>query len=338
MVPWSLLALLLLPSSSLAHSHAEEHGDHFHENSGKFMKIHQNYNLWMSQTLPQWSKALFASTLVGLAPILVLLVIPFDFSNPASLNVVLAFAVGGLIGDVFLHLLPHCIPNNPNWGFWVMTGLLVFFFIDKVVRAYAGDGHVHSHEALKKKNDDVPGKHVHSIPPNPAKIAARYLNLAADFAHNFTDGLAIGSAFTIGNQGHSHSHHNHDHSEAKHLSQMGVGLATTLAILIHEVPHEIGDYAILIQTGLSRVMAMRMQLWTAIGALAGTVVGILVENAQEEASWILPFTAGGFLYISCVSVMPQLLKESENTHSANFKEIGAIVIGIFFMALITFIE
>lgn len=84
---------------------------------------------------------------------------------------------------------------------------------------------------------------------------AGYLNLAADFSHNFTDGLAIGSSYLAGNT---------------------VGIVTTITILLHEVPHEIGDFAILLQSGVSRRNAMLLQLTTALGAVAGKYLFCLV--------------------------------------------------------------
>lgn len=83
------------------------------------------------------------------------------------------------------------------------------------------------------------------------------MNLAADFAHNFTDGLAIGASYLAGNS---------------------VGVVTTLTILFHEVPHEIGDFAILIQSGCSKSKAMSLQLITAVGALSGTILSLAAEG------------------------------------------------------------
>ena len=146
---------------------------------------------------------------------------------------------------------------------------------------------------------------------------AGYLNLAADFTHNFTDGLAIGASYLI---------------------SVNVGLVTTLTILIHEVPHEIGDFAILIQSGCSKRKAMMLQLVTAVGALLGTVVGLLAESSGSGATtlWILPFTAGGFVYIALVSVLPELLEDT--TMWQTVKEVAALVVGVGLMVFITYLE
>lgn len=161
----------------------------------------------------------------------------------------------------------------------------------------------------------------HSSPPTTHCLeggsikVAGYLNLAADFTHNFTDGLAIGASYLV---------------------SVNVGLVTTLTILIHEVPHEIGDFAILIQSGCSKRKAMMLQLVTAVGALLGTFVGLLAESSGTTTLWILPFTAGGFIYIALVSVLPELLEDT--TMWQTVKEVAALVVGVGLMVFITYLE
>ena len=151
--------------------------------------------------------------------------------------------------------------------------------------------------------------------PQEIKVSG-YLNLAADFTHNFTDGLAIGASYLAGK---------------------GVGIVTTFTILLHEVPHEIGDFAILVQSGYPKRKAMFLQLSTATGAMVGTVCGLMAENMGDLAiAWILPFTAGGFIYIATVSIIPELLGESSFKQS--LAEIAGLFVGIAMMVLITFIE
>lgn len=112
---------------------------------------------------------------------------------------------------------------------------------------------------------------------------------------------------------------------------------TTITVLFHEVPHEIGDFAILIQSGCSRKKAMCLQLVTAVGAVAGTVVALVaVDVTQVASSWILPFTAGGFIYVATVSVIPELLEASSLGQSV--KEILALVLGVGFMVVIASYE
>ena len=152
-------------------------------------------------------------------------------------------------------------------------------------------------------------------PVQDIKVAG-YLNLAADFTHNFTDGLAIGASYLV---------------------SVNVGLVTTATILIHEVPHEIGDFAILVQSGYPKRKAMLLQLSTATGAMIGTFCGLLADSFSGVATmWILPFTAGGFIYIATVSVIPELLENSSIWQSV--KEILAMFIGVALMVFIAMVE
>jgi zinc transporter 7 len=136
-----------------------------------------------------------------------------------------------------------------------------------------------------------------------------YLNLIADFTHNITDGLALSSSF---------------------YASPTIGATTTVAVFFHEIPHEVGDFALLIQSGFSKRAAMGAQFVTAVGAFLGTCIGIAVQefggnSGSAEAhgpglmgtslQWgdmLLPFTAGTFLYVGTVAVIPELLETGPN--------------------------
>ena len=104
------------------------------------------------------------------------------------------------------------------------------------------------------------------------------------------------------------------------------------------MPHEIGDFAILIQSGCSKKKAIFLQLVTALGALSGTLLSLVFENAMSgfATSCILPFTAGGFIYIATVTIIPEL-KENSNLIQS-IKEILALVAGIVMMIVISYME
>ncbi|KAG1690930.1 hypothetical protein DVH05_027389 [Phytophthora capsici] len=350
------------------HDHDHDHGHgHDHDRSEPVAKPKA------SRFSPiVWGQALFATAVVGAAPVLVLLVVPLGVGNQEKqqplLRVFLSFAAGGLLGDALLHLLPHSLPegghshdhdhaghNHDHEGhshtmadlyvwLWTLAGMLAFLMLEKFVRAQTGGGHGHSHghahssasilddgvpvsdkvttarkrAVFKESKDDAEvAEAAPVVPAGPEKkpiAAAGYLNLAADFSHNFTDGLAIGATFL-----------------------RGTGWTTTVAMLLHELPHEIGDFAILIQSGFTRREAMMTQLLTAIGAMIGTVIGLLMEGAGDSSSvWISPFTAGGFIYIACTSVMPELLEDCSFAQS--LKEALAMCAGIGLMALIALSE
>lgn len=312
-----------------------------------------------------------ATVLISAAPFFILFFIRLDNSAEKQwlLKILLAFASGGLLGDAFLHLIPHAImaqggegggghghshdhhghshggggehdPHDLSVGLGVLCGIVAFLCVEKFVRIMKG-GHGHSHgppapapvEKIKEKpqkkakdsdaEEEEEEKDEKTVDQAPAIVdeepevkVAGYLNLAADFFHNFTDGLAIGASFLAGES---------------------IGVVTTLTILLHEVPHEIGDYAILIQSGVPPKKAIMLQLLTALGALSGCVLSLFLGGAVEWASKLtLPFTAGGFIYIATVSVIPELLEGA--TFKQSVMEVIALLVGVLMMVIITWYE
>jgi len=162
----------------------------------------------------------------------------------------------------------------------------------KAEKTKSSDAESSDKEEEKEAEKDAEEEQTEDTPEEQELAVAGWLNLAADFAHNFTDGLAIGASFLAGEN---------------------IGIVTTLTILLHEVPHEIGDFAILIQSGATKERAMMLQLVTALGAMMGTVFGLLLGGSFGAVSIILPFTAGGFIYIATVGVIPELLANEKAT-------------------------
>lgn len=261
-----------------------------------------------------------------------------------------AFAVGGLLGDTLFHLLPEIFlgeeeegkvkfvmvePNkNLLLGVAIMVGFMTFVAMDKGLRIATGGegGHDHSHShaiefteatttalektssAVKSRKDDKSQKAEVEVKKPEASTSVKlsaYLNLIADFTHNITDGLAMSSSF---------------------YASPTVGATTTMAVFFHEIPHEVGDFALLIQSGFTKKQAMLSQFVTAVGALLGTCIGIAVQEYGGSArdavegvptmglfgtslQWgdlLLPFTAGTFLYVGTVAVIPEMLATGPN--------------------------
>ncbi|XP_004617731.2 zinc transporter SLC39A7 [Sorex araneus] len=355
------------------HSHEDMHHGHSHEHShGSFGEsgapgIKQNMD-----TVTLWAYALGATVLISAAPFFVLFLIPVESNSPrhrSLLQILLSFASGGLLGDAFLHLIPHALEPHSHQpveqpgghghshsgqgpllsvGLWVLGGIVAFLVVEKFVRhVKGGHGHGHSHgshghgkhersskEKQSSEEEEKEGggsrkrKGGQAVPkdgpvrPQNSEEKKRgsdlrvsgYLNLAADLAHNFTDGLAIGASFRGGRT---------------------LGIVTTMTVLLHEVPHEVGDFAILVQSGCSKKQAMRLQLLTALGALAGTACALLTEGGAGPG-WVLPFTAGGFIYVATVSVLPELLREASPLQS--LLEVLGILGGVAMMVLIAHLE
>jgi len=148
------------------------------------------------------------------------------------------------------------------------------------------------------------------------KKVAGYLNLLANSIDNFTHGLAVAGSFLV-----SFRH----------------GVLATFAILLHEIPHEVGDFAILLRSGFSRWDAAKAQLLTATAGLMGALVAIggsgVTSAMEARTSWIMPFTAGGFLHIALVTVLPDLLQEEDRMES--LKQLAGLILGIAVMGALT---
>lgn len=320
------------------HTHSHSHGEDpafkysksANEQHKKDKTVEPDYDLYVS--------ALSSTLFISIVPFFILFFIPVDGSveKQPLLKILLSFASGGLLGDAFLHLIPHALASSGaqgeaghshshthgagggehgshdiTVGLGVLGGIIIFLVVEKTVRLFSGS-HGHSH-GTDKKTDEKSKKKNKDKKQQDIKVAG-YLNLAADFTHNFTDGLAIGASFIAG---------------------QNIGYITTVTILLHEIPHEIGDFAILVQSGCSRRKAMLLQLLTAFGAVSGTVLSIYLRGASEGlvSTLILPFTAGGFIYIATVSVIPELLEGSTKL-SQSIKEIVALLAGVYMMVLI----
>ncbi|KAM9383875.1 zinc transporter Slc39a7 [Pholidichthys leucotaenia] len=336
--------------------HKEESG-HGHSHGGE--RVKREVDGGKRNMVELWTQAVGATLLISAAPFLILFVIPVQSNadqHQNLLKVLLSFASGGLLGDAFLHLIPHALEPHSHHGdgdhghshankeshdhghshgfahshmmsvgLWVLGGIIAFLVVEKFVRLLkGGHGHGHSHAVAKEKDSDgeeekkkKDGKDEKTSAKEEKKSSdikvSGYLNLAADFTHNFTDGLAIGASFLV---------------------SPAVGTVTTATILLHEVPHEIGDFAILVQSGCTKRKAMCLQLVTAIGALAGTACSLLAEGVGAAATaWILPFTAGGFVYIATVTVLPELLA-GRSSFGQSVMEILALLFGVGMMVLI----
>lgn len=170
-----------------------------------------------------------------------------------------------------------------------------------------------SNGCSKKDNPDKASDDQQTVAKEKPKHISGYLNLIANVIDNFTHGLAVGGSFLV---------------------SFRLGVLTTFAILIHEIPHEVGDFAILLRSGFNRWDAARAQLFTASGGIFGAMFAVLFSGGiGEKTNWILPFTAGGFLHISMVTILPELLKETSLKES--LKQTIALLFGIVLMAVLT---
>ena len=294
---------------------------------GSWIQIVVNsVNLKESASNHSWICAMLCSALVGLSGLFPIFLLSHKDENgnntdtdkhksksnePSNLRFLLSFAVGGLIGDVFLHLLPEArqqlresvLRGDTDWhsgemrlGLWILAGLLTFVIVEMM---FSIDRDL-SNSQTDEKTIQVSG----------------YLNLIANCIDNFSHGLAVGGAFLVSNK---------------------MGLITTGCILLHEIPHEVGDFAILMKSGFSKVEAAKAQFWTASLGISGAMVALILDSfvaVDSFTSWIIPFTAGGFINISLVTVLPDILNDTKTWRDA-IQSTSGVLLGITMMALIS---
>ncbi len=189
-----------------------------------------------------------------------------------SLIFLVSFAAGALLGDVFIHLLPEIAAEH---GFNLNVSL---FVLAGIMLGFVTEKLIcwrHCHMPITKT-------HVHNF---------AQMNLIGDFFHNALDGVIIGVSY---------------------LSSVSLGIATTIAVIFHEVPQEIGDFGVLLHGGYSRRRALILNFLTACSAFVGVIAALLIGTViKDSLSLFLSLAAGNFIYIASADLIPELHKETD---------------------------
>jgi len=214
-----------------------------------------------------------------------------------SIFILVSLAVGTLLGDVFIHIIPEAyekISNSTLISFLIIGGILIFFVLEKVLH-----WHHHTLEHAEEHHHPI-GKMI----------------LLGDGVHNFIDGLIIATSYMI---------------------SIEIGVATTMAVIIHEIPQEIGNFGVLIHAGYKTKKALWYNFLSALTAVAGAVTALLFGNITEQfALWLLPLTAGGFIYIALSDLVPELHKDFRV--GQGIIQVIAIMVGVASMLMLLALE
>jgi len=240
-------------------------------------------------TYPVWIYSLASVLLVSLVSLVGLLY--FFLKKKADLGLVLLFLVsfsaGALFGDAFLHLLPEAAEDA---GLSLQLGIYVLL---GVIMFFILEKFIHWRHC-----------HVPTSVDHPHPLAV--MNLLGDGLHNLLDGMIIAGSY---------------------LTDVTVGVATTVAVVLHEIPQEIGDFGVLLHSGLDIRKALFFNFLTALTAVVGALLVLLLSSEIGGLNAILiPVAAGGFLYIAGSDLIPELHKETEPWKSA--MQLVGIVLGI----------
>ena len=211
--------------------------------------------------------------------------------------ILVAFATGGLLGGAFFHLLPESYESfdNLTLASILLSSGFLLFFIL--------ERFLHWH-------------HNHTSGITDTKIKPfGTVNLVADMFHNLLDGLLIAAAFSY---------------------SVEIGIATTFTVLLHEIPQEIGDFGVLIHAGFSRRKALVYNFLSACTAFIGALAVLLLGKAASDlAPYILPFAAGGFIYLAAADLIPEL--HSEKAPHRSLLQFLALLAGMGLLFLIAFL-
>ncbi len=211
----------------------------------------------------------------------------------ASIERWVAFAVGAMLGVVFLDILPHALAEGvapASLMGWVLAGVLFFFFLEKLViwrhshgdltpRAEGGDSHAHH------------GHHGHHHGHGHAHDGGRsgLMVLIGDSLHNATDGVVIAAAF---------------------LADFNLGVVTSLAIIAHEVPQEVSDFFVLLHSGYSRRKAFLYNFISSLSMVVGGVIAFFaLAHAEAYVTPVLAFAAASMLYVAVADLIPSLHRQ-----------------------------
>ena len=213
-----------------------------------------------------------------------------------GLIVLVAFAAGALLGDAFVHILPE-VSESPD-GFDLFASLSL---ISGILFFFILEKMLHWH-------------HSH-MPSEEVLHPVATMNLIGDGLHNFIDGAIIAAAFSV---------------------SVELGVATTVAVALHEIPQELGDFAILVHAGLTPKRALLLNFASALTAVAGGLVALAINSVASIERPLLPFTAGAFVYIASTDLIPELHKEPEPKKSAI--QVIAIIGGVATMVMMLAFE
>ena len=206
-----------------------------------------------------------------------------------------SFSAGALLGGAFIHLLPEIVEEV---GFELHISLYILMGILVFF-------------ALEKL---IYWRHCHILTSDEHVHTFTYMNLVGDGVHNFIDGMIIAGSYMV---------------------NISLGVSTTIAVILHEVPQEIGDFSVLIYGGFTKTKALMFNLLSALTAVVGAVLMLLIGSyISHLPEFLIPFTAGGFIYIAGTDLIPELKKETKALVSVG--QMIALILGIGIMLLLVF--
>jgi zinc and cadmium transporter len=202
-------------------------------------------------------------------------------ARASYLGGLVSYAIGALLGAVFLDILPEAIRLSPSVGMvsgTVLIGILLFFTLEKVlIWRHCHHDHCEAHEPHDHAEND--------------QGRSGTMVIVGDTFHNFVDGIIIAAAFLV---------------------DVNLGIITSLAIIAHEVPQEVGDFAILLHSGYSKVRAFQLNLISSFATLVGAMLGYFaLQDMQSLVPSLLALASASMIYVAVADLIPGLHKRTQ---------------------------
>lgn len=238
---------------------------------------------------------------LGVSAISLIGIIAFMFSEKMLKFLsgsMVGLAVGALFGDVFIHIIPEMGENWQSYsGLLIVAGIILFAVIERLL-------HWHHHHVGHKDCEHA------SQPPTVTML------VIGDGVHNFIDGALIAASFLI---------------------SIELGVATTIAVVLHEIPQEVSDFGAMLALGINRRRALLLNFVSALSAVVGAIlIFVIGDKTQMLSSYLLPITAGGFIYIAGTDLLPEL--KTNNKLSSIVWHTTYMLVGVALMAVLILVE
>ncbi len=248
------------------------------------------------------------ASVIGISLLSLLGIVLFILKESSMQRVLLyvvSLSTGALLGDVFLHIIPEVMEAGGDVTramLLLLAGIVFSFAIEKII---------HWRHCHVLPGQDCCGDHAQHH-HHPAGL----MSTIGEALHNTLDGVIIAAAF---------------------LTSIPVGISTTIAVMLHEIPHEVGNVAVLLHSGYSKRQSILMNLLSAIPGIVGAACVLALSSAAANvAPLLLPFAAGNLLYIAGSDLIPELHKETRIRQGS--LQLACMVAGMTAMYLLLALE
>lgn len=245
-----------------------------------------------------WTYSLISVLIVSLVSLIGILTLSIKTNRLKKILIyIISFSAGALFGDAFIHLIPEAVEET---GFGLKTSL---YILSGIIFSFIVEKFIHWRHCHLPHSKE----HVHPF---------AVMNLLGDSIHNLIDGIIIGASYIV---------------------SIPTGIATTIAVILHEIPQEIGDFGVLLQGGFSKAKALTFNFLTAATAVLGAIISLVLSSRIDGlTAFLIPFAAGTFIYIAGSDLIPELHKEVKFQKS--LIQLITFLVGIGIMVSLIFLD